>query len=102
MINPLAALAVLLGLIAIALFFVLLTMMDLKVQRARTGALPPADLQGAALDLIVQCQALEARNEWLEWRQVHCQALVASSIMLAPSRLGMGEKMSIREMQEAP
>lgn len=121
MINPLAALAIALGLIAIALYFALLTMVDRKVQRTRIGSVPaqptivqppcpdPAriNLQGAALDLMIQCELLERRNEYLEQHKVRCQEIVAGSLMLAlagssTSPMALGTKMTIREKQEVP
>jgi hypothetical protein len=93
MINPLALLAVFFGTTAIILLYALLAMRDTNEQlRQKVGTVPPPcpDLQDAALDLIVQCTALELRNDYLEAQRVHCQDIVAMSI--AQSRIPRRER----------
>lgn len=101
--NILALLTIFLGLIAICFFIALTEMIGRKVhKRSRTGALPPQDLQAAALDLVAEYELLERRNEWLESRQIHCKDVLAAS--MAQSRIPKRDKtrMEVAERMEAP
>lgn len=88
--NPLALLTILFGTAAIILAYALLALRnDNKHLRTVIGTVPPSqasiDLQGAALDLVTECQLLEQRNDWLESRHDHCKDIIAAS--MAQSRL---------------
>lgn len=107
--NALGFLTIFFGLIAIGLFIALTEMIDRKAHkrrnpaRARIGVVrPPPDLQTAALALVEECELLEQRNDWLEWRMSHCQNVVAMS--MAQSRIPRRDKtrMEVAETGRMP
>ena len=104
MIFTLAALAILLAFAIAGVYCTVAALTERYVRRhTKVGTLPPStELQGAALDLIVHCTALELHNSYLQARQDRTRELTAAAIMFTPRYRTRQEKMTIHEAGEAP
>lgn len=120
--NALSLLTIFFGLITIGLYCVVCVLFDRNEQLRQTiGTVPlvTGDLglltvgpegdsastvscQQSRMALVEECQLLEQRNDWLEWRMMHCQNVVALS--MAQSRLPRRDRMrmEVAEMEGMP